>query len=237
MTRVLSVSEYISVPRPSLSWLVPSYVPYPGLVLLIGEPKTGKSFLGLQVALHVASGIPFLGQPVDAAPVLYLQFDTSETVWRERLNQLRLSGVTLPSNLYLVHPDDQPSRTNILSFESQSMIRDALAACNPKLVVVDVLRECHNEDEQDSTAMKTVGDQLMTLFAGRTILLIHHTHKLHETYGSPSPVNAARGSSYTTGKADAIWLLHNSELVVASRFHHDERRRLQRRANGLWNIV
>ena len=237
MTRVLNASEYVSVPRPHLSWLVPSYVPYPGLVLLIGEPKAGKSFLGLQVALHVASGLPFLGQPVDAAPVLYLQFDTSETVWRERLSQLRSSGVELPPNLFLVHPDDQPSRVNILSYETQTMLKEAVEACNPKLVVVDVLRECHNADEQDSTAMKTVGDQIMTLFAGRTILLIHHTHKLYETYGTPSPINAARGSSYTTGKADAIWLLHNNTLAIASRFHHDERRVVQRKANGLWNIV
>lgn len=237
MARVLSASEYISVPRPQLSWLVPSYVPYPGLVLLIGEPKAGKSFLGLQVALHVASGLPFLGQPVAAAPVLYLQFDTSETVWRERLSQLQTSGVQLPQNLYLIHPDDQPSRVNVLSSDSERMIRTALDACDPKLVVVDVLRECHNADEQDSTAMKTVGDQIMTLFQGRTILLIHHTVKLHDTYGIPSPINAARGSSYTTGKADAIWLLHNNVLSIASRFHRDEKRPCQRKANGLWNVV
>ncbi len=237
MTRVLTASQYVTTPRPGLSWLVPTYVPYPGLVLLIGEPKAGKSFLGLQVALHVSAGLPFLGQPVASAPVLYLQFDTSETVWRERLNQLQASGVSLPSNLYMIHPDDQPTSVNILSNQTQLMLREALVACNPKLVVVDVLRECHNADEQDSTAMKTVGDQLMTLFAGRTILLIHHTHKLYESYGTPSPINAARGSSYTTGKADAIWLLHNNTLAIASRFHHDERRVVQRKSNGLWNIV
>lgn len=236
MARVLSASEYISVPRPQLSWLVPSYVPFPGLVLLIGEPKAGKSFLGLQVALHVAQGRSFLEQPVSAASVLYLQFDTSETVWRQRLDQLRAGGVALPSNLFLLHPDDQPTRVNILSLESQAVIRSALEACNPKLVVVDVLRECHNADEQDSTAMKQVGDQLMTLFAGRTILLIHHTHKLYESYGTPSPINAARGSSYTTGKADAIWLLHNNVLSIASRFHHDEKRAVRRKPNGLWDI-
>lgn len=236
MTRVLSAAEYITVPRPSLSWLVPSYVPYPGLVLLIGEPKAGKSFLGLQVALHVASGTPFLGQPVSSASVLYLQFDTSETVWRQRLDQLRASGVSLPQNLYLLHPDDQPTRVNILSHESQTVIKEALALCNPKLVVVDVLRECHNADEQDSTAMKLVGDQIMTLFAGRTILLIHHTHKLYESYGTPSPINAARGSSYTTGKADAIWLLHNNVLSIESRFHHAEKKVVRRKPNGLWEL-
>src|SRR5690242_9493179 len=106
MTRVLSASQYVDAPRPQLSWLVPSYIPHPGLVLLIGEPKAGKSFLGLQLAMLVASGQPFLGQPIAASPVLYLQFDTSETVWRQRLDHLRSEGVRLPDNLFFVHPDD-----------------------------------------------------------------------------------------------------------------------------------
>lgn len=237
MARALTATQYIEVSRPRLTWLIPSYVPKPGLVLLIGEPKAGKSFLGLQVALHVASGKPFLEQPIAATSVLYLQFDTSETVWRLRLKDLRTSGVALPDNLFLLHPEDQPTRANILSSETQNVILDLIAACNPSMVVVDVLRECHNADEQDSTAMKLVGDTLMTLFAGRTLVLVHHTHKLNEQYGKPNPVNAARGSSYISGKADAIWLLHNKELQIASRFHHDEKWHLQRQQNGLWTFV
>jgi RecA-family ATPase len=206
-------------------------------VLLIGGPKAGKSFLGLQLAIHVASGIPFLGQPVVESSVLYLQFDASETVWRQRLTELRQEGVVLPENLHFVHPDDQPTHVNVLTPASQDLILGAVERCNPKLVVVDVLRECHNADEQDSTAMKTIGDILMTLFRGRTLLLIHHTHKLYESNGIPNPVNAARGSSYITGKADAIWLLHNKALAISSRFHHDERRPCSQLPNGFWQIT
>lgn len=236
MTRVVNPAEYISMPRPRLDWLVPSYIPHPGLVLLIGEPKAGKSFLGLQVAMYVASGISFLNQPVQPAKVLYLQFDTSEVVWRQRLVDIQKVGIVLSPNLYFLHPDDQPTRMNILSQESQAVIADSIHACDPKLVVVDVLRECHSSDEQDSTEMKIVGDVLMHLTRGRTLLLIHHTHKLYESYGTPSPVNAARGSSYITGKADAIWLLHDKKLQIASRFHHDETREVTRLPSGLWQI-
>lgn len=237
MTRVLSANQYVDAPRPQLSWLVPSYIPHPGLVLLIGEPKAGKSFLALQLAMHVASGTPFLGQPIVAAPVLYLQFDTSETVWRQRLDHLRSAGLQLPEKLLLVHPDDQPPQINVLSAQTQVLLRGALEACNPTLIVVDVLRECHNADEQDSTAMKSVGDALMTLFQGRTLLIVHHTHKLYESYGTPSPANAARGSSYITGKADAIWLLHAGKLQIASRFHHDETHHVQRERTGMWKFI
>jgi len=235
-TRVLSADQYIHLPRPHLAWLVPSYVPRPGLVLLIGEPKSGKSFLALQLALAVAAGTPFLGQSVAPSPVLYLQFDTSETGWRQRLHQLQMDKVPLPDTLFLLHPDDQPTRVNILSPESYLRIKEAIDVSNPALIVVDVLRECHNADEQDSTEMKVVGDTLMTLCRGRTLLLVHHTHKLNSNYGEPNPVNAARGSSYITGKADAIWLLHNNLLQIASRFHHDEKRTITRMPNGLWAL-
>jgi RecA-family ATPase len=237
MPRVLSATQYCDVPRPQLSWIIPSYVPKPGLVLLIGEPKAGKSFLGLQVALSVSQGKPFLKQPTVAASVLYLQLDTSETVWRRRLSDLRSGGVVLPDNLFFLHPDDQPPYVNILSPSSCTLIREAIAVCNPALIVVDVLRECHNADEQDSTAMKVVGDTLMSLATGRTLMLIHHTHKLYESYGTPNPVNAARGSSYISGKADAIWLLNNKKLQIASRFHHDESHELQRQSCGLWTFL
>jgi RecA-family ATPase len=237
MTRVLNAVQYVDAPRPQLSWLIPSYIPHPGLVLLIGEPKAGKSFLGLQIAIDVALGRSFLGQPISSASVLYLQFDTSETVWRQRLDHLRTEGVTLPSNLFFVHPEDQPPQVNILSAQTQVLLKGALDACNPKLVVVDVLRECHNGDEQDSTAMKNVGDALMTLFQGRTLLVIHHTHKLNDNYGTPNPANAARGSSYISGKADAIWLLWNNQLQIASRFHHDEKHHVQRERTGMWKFI
>ena len=101
-------------PRPALQWLIPSYLPVPSLVVLQGEAKAGKSFLAFQVACAVAGGTPFLRQPIPPQPVLYLQFDTSETVWRERLKNMRAS-VSIPRNLFFLHPDDQPTSVNILS--------------------------------------------------------------------------------------------------------------------------
>jgi RecA-family ATPase len=237
MSRVLSAAEYCVVERPQLSWLIPSYVPLPGLVLLLGEPKAGKSFLALQIALAVASGTRFLQQAISPASVLYLQFDTSELVWRLRLKDLQASmTIPLPPRLFFLHPDDQPSRCNILTLESQQILKSAIVACDPKLIIVDVLRECHNADEQDSTQMKIVGDVLMTLSHGRTLLLIHHARKMYENQGPPRVVDIARGSSYISGKADALWLLHRGELKIVSRFHPDETHHVERLPSGLWQI-
>lgn len=241
MQPIVSATDYVVMERPSLRWLIPQYIPYPGFILLVGAPKSGKSFLALQVALSVARGLTFVGETVQSAPVLYLQFDTSELVWRERLATLQQHNITLPPNLFFLNPALQPSAVNITQPDTYRLLAAAIAAANPALVVVDVWRECHSSDEQDSTAMKQVGDALMSLVAGRSLLLLHHTHKLNTDYNNgpakpPDPINAARGSSYLTGKADAIWLLHKNELMIRARFGRSHNLSVKQVPSGLWQF-
>lgn len=236
MARVVPASEYCNLPRPQLDWLIPDYLPHPGMLLLVAPPKAGKSYLSLQIAIAVATGGEILGRRCRQAPVLYLQFDTSETVWRERIRDLTISGVTFPDNLYFLHPEDNPTKLNINTLEGYNLLRDTLEASKAELIVIDVLREIHNADEQDSTAMKNIGDILMTAFAGKTLILIHHTHKINEFNGVPAPVDAARGSSYVAGKADTVWMIHNRVLHIQSRFRESERRMIAQLDNGFFRI-
>ena len=74
--------------RPSLNWVIHKLLPRPGLTILMGPPKLGKTFLALGIALAVVHGEPFLGQKTVPGRVLYLQLDSSEAVWRERLKDL-----------------------------------------------------------------------------------------------------------------------------------------------------
>lgn len=235
-SRVVPASQYCALPTRQLSWLIPDYLPHPGLLLLVAPPKAGKSYLSLQIACAVANGAELLGRRCQKANVLYLQFDTSETIWRERIRDLISSGVAFPDNLFFLHPEDNPTKLNILTVEGYKLLTDTLQASQAELVVIDVLREIHNADEQDSTAMKAVGDVLMTAFAGKTLILIHHTHKINEFNGVPAPVDAARGSSYIAGKADTVWMLHNRVLHIQSRFRESERRMLRTLDNGFFGI-
>jgi hypothetical protein len=49
MVRSVSFSDYAAIERPSLDWLIPGVLPRPGLVLLLGEPFAGKSYLAVRV--------------------------------------------------------------------------------------------------------------------------------------------------------------------------------------------
>ena len=233
MVRSVSFSEYVTIERPALNWLIPQVLPKPGLVVLIGAPFAGKSFLGLQLGLSLAQGGLFLHKRCVQSRVLYLQFDPSEMVWRDRILSIQKAGVKLDGPLFMTHPDDSPRTMNILTNESQQYLAGSLEAARPDVVILDVLRELHSSDEQDSTQMKAVGDAIMQIFHGYTVVVLHHTRKLDDE--KPIDViNSSRGSSYLTGKADATWLLNKGKLYTVSRFDTPRVYNLTQLPCGLW---
>lgn len=233
MVRTVPLLEYSTLERPQLNWLIPGMLPKPGMLLMLGEPFAGKSYLALQLALCLAQGRLFLHKQCRQSRVLYLQFDPSELVWRDRIISLQQAGIDLSGPLFMVHPDDNRRNMHILSLEHQRFIHESLEAAKPDVVIIDVLREIHSCDEQDSTQMKQVGDALMQLFHGYALILIHHVRK-QEQDKPIEVINSSRGSSYITGKADATWLLHNNRLYTISRFAAPMTYELGRLPCGLW---
>ena len=235
MVRLVGLNEYADLPREDVAWIIEDLIPQPGIVLLVGDPKQGKSFLALQIALAIAQGAKqFMGKKVRQGTVLYVMFE-SEFAWRKRMLELRQAAISLDGPLYMVHPEDQPPRVNILTSTSYVFLRDAIAKSNPNLVILDVLRELHSGDENDALQMKVVGDALSTLCHGRGLLLLHHPRKSMD--GAPrtsNPVQAARGSSYLTGKVESIWLMHEGYLHIESRLTGKQRIRMIQGPNGLW---
>lgn len=241
MSSLVSLTDFVTLPRPEIDWLIPDLLPKPGVIFLTGEPKSGKSYLALQIALSLARAVPFLGYKTyhqvqdNRVKILYLQLDTSELVWRDRLLHLQ-KLVPLSPNVLMPHPDLVPGRVNVLERSSRDWLRSVITDADPALAILDILRQVHNADEDSSTEMKAVFDELDILFKGRTILLIHHSPKLHDNLGPIKVVNALRGSSYMAGHADAIWLLHNNALHIESRFTTSTRINLVREPSGLFAV-
>ena len=59
-----------------------------GLCILGGSPKVGKSWLVLDLCVHVAQGTPLWGLDVTRGEVLYLCLEDSERRIQERLNTI-----------------------------------------------------------------------------------------------------------------------------------------------------
>lgn len=236
--RSISLAEYRTLPSLDIEYLISRMLPKPGRVIITGPPKAGKSFLALQIALAVAQGQShFLGRPIKKGKVLYLQFDTPDALWKERLDDLAVAGIDLTGDFHLIHPDDAMHRVDIREAETRRKIESLLLEVKPDLVVVDVLRKIHDAQENDSTEMKQVFDIINVMFAGYALLMLHHTPKLNPEFGRPRPSNALRGSSFIGGEVEAIWLLFNGLLTIESRIDEEfETRAVRDPRSGLWTF-
>lgn len=234
--RFVTWPEYAQLPRPNLSWVIHNLIPRPGLVALFGPPKAGKSFLAANVARKVAAGEDFLGHKTEAGRVLYIQVDAGEMSWRDRIQKQMESGIKFPDNLILVHPEDSKRPLDLLQEETRAYLRAVVAGSDPMLVVLDVLRDFHRADENDSTEMKIVGDMLETTFKDQAVFLLHHTRKIPADVTDPDPASYGRGSNYISGKMDAFWLLHGGWLKIVSRFDETTRYRAIQGENGDWDF-
>lgn len=234
-TRLVTVAEFLAVPRKRLSWQIHGLIPRPSKINLIGAPKEGKTFLALGAAACVASGRDFLGHKTEEGRVIYLQFDTGLATWDEMLSKLTESGVDFAAGLRMIHPEDVKRPLNILTPDSRAYLRDIVKHDDPDLVVLDTLRKVHSADENDSTEMKVVGDALDEIFGGVALLLLHHARKIPSEVIEPDPAQSGRGSSAIMADADGLWLLYRNTLRTTSRFDERGIYRLDREDNGMWS--
>src|SRR5258708_7481699 len=99
---------------PPTNWIVNPII-HEGATLLTGDPKVGKSFLALQIALAVSGGEKYLLDSLEVCThgrVLYLALDDgSEKRLHNRLRGLQLQPAAT-KNLDLVYQRNLPNLSN-----------------------------------------------------------------------------------------------------------------------------
>jgi hypothetical protein len=173
-------------------WLIEGLWTRRAVGVLGGPPKAFKTFLGLDIALSVATGTPCLSRfPVhETGPVLaYLAEDAAAQV-RARIAALAKGrGLTLEAlDLFLVTSPvlwlDDP--------EHRQRLARTIEDLHPKLLLLDPLVRLHRQDENDVRAVSALLGHLREL--NRTydlaVVLVHHTSKKERA----NPGQALRGS-------------------------------------------
>lgn len=119
----------------SEKWLIDGLIPANSVGIIGGQPKTNKSFLGLEVAIAVASGGKCLNRYESqiTGPVLIFNGEDSQSVVRERL-----SGLASARNLNLddldIHVITASSLRLDLTDDVQAL-KDLIARLKPKLLI------------------------------------------------------------------------------------------------------
>ncbi|MFC2024488.1 AAA family ATPase [Chloroflexota bacterium] len=186
-------------------YLVEDLLTTPGLAVLAGKKKLGKSWMTLQLAQCVASGKPFLGKATRQGSVLYLALEDGERRLKQRLES-QGANHKLPIRYSHWWPP-------INDYEGFKALAEIIREKTPALVVIDTLASARDkrvkENESDSMGDLFNAVHELAITTNTVILIVaHHGKKPHEDPGFD-----IRGSSAIAGATDTnIGLYKNNDV-------------------------
>lgn len=238
LPKTVQASDLQKMTFPDPVWIVPGIMPE-GTTLLAGRPKTGKSFMALDIALALSWGGYALGKvKVEPRGVLYLSLEDQYRRLQSRIIGLKeFEGGSWPESLHIATSwprADQGGSDQIRRYlDDHKEIR---------LIVVDVFQRFRasaksngNAYEQDYEAMTALNSVVES--HGVSQILIHHTRK---TPGE-DPLDEISGSTGITGSVDTALILKKDKgrglLYVTGRDVETNEFILDRTSVGGWSLV
>ena len=203
----LSCETVMTTEIPEVKYCVDTLIG-PGLYIIAGEPKIGKSKLALDLCLNVAAGGTVLGLQTAKGCVLY--YDLEDPLYRVQ-NRLFEQIADPVDNVYF-----SLSAGYIGSGLEESIEQFYQEHKDLRLVVIDTLQKVRENEEsnygtdyKELSSVKDVADKL-----GITIIVIHHTRKQRDT----SPFKTIAGTTGLRGVADGnivlVWTNEDQQLAM-----------------------
>lgn len=197
-------------------WLIEDLWATDAVGIVGGEPKCGKSFLALDLAVAVASGTPCLRRFPATQTGRVLLFAAEDAL---HVVRARLAGIALTAGVALETLDIQVITAPTLRLdlpEDQRRLRETVATLRPKLLVLDPFVRLHRIDENAAAEVAPVLAYLRELerHFHTAVLLVHHARKgaAHARAGQ-----ALRGSSelHAWGDSNLYLRRHGDTLSLA----------------------
>lgn len=186
---------------PPVVWTVPDYIT-PGLTLLVGAPKLGKSWLALDLCNAVSRGGYTLGdRHCQKGAVLYAALEDNPRRLKDRLHKVCASK---PDPAFAVWTE-----MRLLDQGGEDDLRRWIeGATDPRLIVIDVLNKVratplkgeapYAYDYRSVTPLKALADEY-----GLAIVVVHHTRKAD----AGDRLEKVSGTNGLTGAADTTIIL------------------------------
>lgn len=178
----------------------------PGLYILAGASKIGKSWLVLQIAHHISMGIPLWNRKTIKSDVLYLSLE--DTLRRIQARLLRIcdgesGNITFATEAEIIGNGFEQQITDYMKTHSST-----------RLIIVDTLIKvrnvaCRGSSYADDYACMTVFKHLSERF-NIAILLVHHTRKQE----SQDIMQMISGTNGIMGCADGAMVLERPKRLL-----------------------
>ncbi len=211
---------------------------FDGIYILAGAPKTGKSFLAMQIAYHVSSGTPFWENNVLQGEVLYFALEDTDGRLQRRLN--KMFGENKTENLYFA------TSSKLVGEGLEEQINYFMNKHNnTRLIIVDTFQKVrqnkndkmsYGNDYDTISTFKKIADEKHIC-----IILVHHTRK----QDADDIFEKISGTNGLFGAADGALILHkpqrigsNAVLDITGRDQPEQRLILRHNRDTLkWDFI
>ena len=199
-------------------WLVDELWGCQAVGIVGGEPKCGKSFLALDLAVSVAAGVPALRHFPTAhpGPVLMYAAEDAGHIVRSRLEAIARGAGTALERLDIAVIDAPALRLD--QRDDRQRLHHTVGRFNPRLLLLDPLVRLHGVDENAVAEIAPILAFLRDLqrtFA-TAVVLVHHARKSAAT----RPGQALRGSSELHAWGDSNLYLRRRKRQILMTVEH-----------------
>jgi hypothetical protein len=201
--RVLDGNEMIEMGQVETPYLIPGLIERGTKTLIVGEPKTYKTFIALQLMDSIVNQTPFMGMEqwtpnISGMKAMLVEEEGSYHRMGQRLEKVT-QGVGA-ENMIILH------RQNIKLDDKDSFMHlcNDLLEHKPDILIFDPYASLHSQEENSATGTAITTEamnNLLRLVPTMSIVIIHHSTKANP--------KSPRGSSALWGQMD--------ELITVSR--------------------
>lgn len=182
-----------------------------GETIIAAPPKTGKSWLMLDMCLKVAEGKPFLNFDTNKSDTLYLALEDGDSFEQERLN-IVTGGAPAPKNFHFVFSNVMPMNEGFL-LQLEELLKELPSV---KVIVIDTLQFIKYRQGKSESAYECdyrTGQDLKKFAEERhlAIVVVTHTTKMIHMEDQMSDVSGTNG---VTGAADAVVVLNKEKRTA-----------------------
>jgi len=189
--RILNYKQMMQMPTPA--WLIEGILPERALTLMFGASNSFKSFLAVDMACHIATGLDWHGQTAKRGLVVYIAAEGAYSLARQRIAGWAHYHGVIPDGLYLIPQG--------LTLDNQKTLQHLQAAIDtlpktPVLLVSDVLAGTieGSDSEIEVIQRRLIGTRQLIERYQLAELMITHSGWLQKA--------RARGSTHLWGSAD-----------------------------------
>lgn len=177
--RFLSIDELEALPPPR--WLIPGMLTEGSLAAIYGAPESGKSFLAVDMAMAIASGLDWHGREVMPGGALYIAAEGAPGLGkRVRAWKLEHSAQEKHFGFALMRDDINfaPEKDTEVQAFTKAVVSELGQSL--RLIIIDTLNQTAAGADENSA--KDMGRYIASMkklrdTTGATVVVIHHSGK------------------------------------------------------------